>query len=72
VRNQGLYRGLQDLRRGMLVLKDGVYPVVEGDPNGWARNAWPVNMSASSGEEGDNDRGAHSGLEEYRKKLGIS
>jgi ferredoxin len=59
--------------RGMLVLKDGVYPVVEGDPKRlgteclaceyecWLRGNGAITIEAPVPQ-----------LEEYRQKLGIS
>ena len=59
--------------RGMLVLKDGVYPVVEGDPKRLG-----TECLACEYECGFRGKGAIKieapipGLEEYRKKHGLS
>ena len=45
---------------GFWFLKDGG-PRSRAIPSAWVRNAWRVNMSAGSGERGDQNRSAHTG-----------
>jgi hypothetical protein len=59
--------------RGMLVLKDGIYPVVEGDPKRLGTECLACEYECRfRGNGGINILAPTPGLEEYRKKHGIS
>jgi hypothetical protein len=59
--------------RGMLVLKDGVYPVVEGDPKRLGTECLACEYECwFRGNRAITIEAPIPGLEEYRKKMGIS